>query len=128
MKRNFQLYLQATDGYLRVVPLGRVTPAQVPQILGAAQSGLQAFPVVVIDMREAAVAPPAVVEQLQDGLRRLVAERRLLLGLESNRWILRRPPSQACRCTGNCQNCRCRQSQSDLLAASRSRNFDGDAD
>jgi hypothetical protein len=109
MKRRFQLYLQAMDSYLRIVPLGHVTPEQVEPILGAAQSGLAAFPVVVIDLRDAAAVAAPVVELLQDGLRQLVAARQLVLGLEPNRWILRKPPQEPCRGAGNCQNCRHQQ-------------------
>lgn len=113
MKRNFQLFLQATDGSLRVVPLGRITSAQVEPILGAAQSGLAAFPVVVIDLRDASVVPPAVVAQLQEGLRQIVATRKLVLNLEPHRWILQKPSHESCLCAGNCVNCRHRQQQSD---------------
>lgn len=106
MRKRFRLYLQTEKGCLRIVPLGRVTLEQVEPILGAAQSGLRIFPVVVVDLREAAVVAPAVTEQLQQGLQQLVAERRLALGLEPDRWILQTASAPCCHGRHSCQQCR----------------------
>ncbi|MBM4287888.1 MAG: hypothetical protein FJ135_07025 [Deltaproteobacteria bacterium] len=112
MPPEFRLFIQVSDRHLRLVPLGTLTTQGVQHILGAAQAGLQAFPVVVVDLQEAGEVPEGLLPRLEEGLRQLVAAKRLILGLETERWTLQPPPPKTCRCQGDCQNCPC-QSQGD---------------
>ena len=102
---DFRLFSQVTDGHLRLVPLGELSSNGVKQLLGASQAGLQAFPVVVVDLQETRNATSEMLDRLEAGLRQLVADKKLILGLEPQRWTLQKMPHQACQCQGNCRNC-----------------------
>ncbi|AEB08230.1 hypothetical protein [Desulfobacca acetoxidans] len=109
MSHEFRLYLQALDSHLRVAPLGKLTGSGVEQILGAAQAGLRVFPVVVVDLQGAENSTADTLTRLEEGLRQLVSEKKLILGLEPEKWILQgSPPEKICHCCNNCENCPCR--------------------
>jgi len=108
MPNAFRLYLRVLDGHLQIVPWGNLTDGGVEQILGAAQAGLRVFPVIVVNVQEARDLQEDHLARLEAGLRRLVAEKRLILGLEPQRWTLQTPPRPSCRCQGDCRNCPCK--------------------
>ena len=87
------------------MPWGTITASGVKQILGASQAGLQAYPVVVVDLHEIKDLKQEIRDLLEEGLRQLVAEKRLILGLEPQRWTLQTAMPKSCKCQGNCQNC-----------------------
>lgn len=96
MSREFRLYLQVLEGHLGLMPVGSLTEKGVKQILGAAQAGLRVYPVIVVDLKEITDRPDDALARLEEGLQRLVEEKRLLLGLEPQKWTLqtrRRQPA-----------------------------------
>jgi len=107
MSREFRLYLQVLEGHLGLMPVGSLAEKGVKQILGAAQAGLRIYPVIVVDLKEITDMTDDALARLEEGLQRLVEEKRLLLGLEPQKWTLPTPPQTTCRCEGSCHRCDC---------------------
>ncbi len=105
MSREFKLYLQARGGHLKLMPWGSLTDKEVNQILGVAQAGLRVYPVVVVDLKDSTDVTEDALTRLEGGLKRLVEEKRLRLGLEPQKWTLPSPPPTPCRCPGDCRGC-----------------------
>ena len=108
MSREFRLYLQVLEGHLGLMPSGSLTEKGVTQILGAAQAGLRVYPVIVVNLKEVTEMTDDALARLEEGLQRLVEEKRLVLGLEPQKWTLQTPPQASCRCQGDCRRCACR--------------------
>lgn len=110
MSREFKLYLQALEGHLRLMPWGSLTEKEVRQILGVAQAGLRVYPVVVVDLKESTDVTEDALARLEAGLKRLVEEKRLRLGVEPQKWTLPSLPQTFCRCEDDCHRCACHSS------------------
>jgi hypothetical protein len=107
MSREFKLYLQAREGHLKLMPWGSLMEKEVKQILGAAQAGLRVYPVVVVDLKDSTDVKEDTLARLEAGLKRLVEEKRLRLGLEPQKGTLPSPPPLPCRCQDDCRGCAC---------------------
>jgi len=117
MATESKLYLQVTDGRLRVAPRGNLTDRLVKQILQIAQIGFRVFSVVVVDLQEAEEVDEDTLARLEEGLRQLIAAKKQTLLVEPGKWTMQTAATSqdACLCNGNCQDCACR-SQADQAA------------
>jgi hypothetical protein len=74
-----------------LMPLGSLMEKGIKQILGAAHAGLRIYPVIVVDLKEITDMTDDALHWLEEGLQRLVEEKRLWLGLEPQKWTLQTP-------------------------------------
>ncbi|MBW1991492.1 MAG: hypothetical protein JRI59_05155 [Deltaproteobacteria bacterium] len=106
---------------MQIRPKGRMEAADVNPILGVAGSGLKVFPVVVIDLREVKGMAAEVPGLLEEGIKDLIAARKLALSREHPHLFWRigqaGPLEDKCVCQGLCRNCPCRSAKDQKEAA-----------
>jgi hypothetical protein len=109
MTRDYKLHLQVGNGHLRLIPQGPLSARAVEQLLELARSALTFFPMLTVDLRQAWELKDAYLDLLEEGLQRLISEKKLALTCEMPqlRWVARpsSSPHTACTCGGWCQDC-----------------------
>jgi hypothetical protein len=79
MADTFKIRLQVADGHLRLEPRGTLSDLEIRQILRVTEAGLHVFPVVIVDLQRSQELEANALALLEDGLRRLIAERKQVL-------------------------------------------------
>ena len=109
MSHDYKLHLQVRNGHLRLIPRGTLTTPAVEQLLGVARSALTFFPTLLVDLRGTRQAQDDDLALLEEGLQRLISEKKLALTCEmpQMRWVVHQPSTlrTACTCGGLCQEC-----------------------
>jgi hypothetical protein len=119
MTQDYKLHLQVGNGNLRLIPKGPLSDRAVERLLGVARSALTFFPMLTVDLRGAWEVKDAYLVLLEDGLQRLISEKKLALTCElpQLRWVVHpsSSPHTACKCGGWCQDCPHRSTDSSQI-------------
>ena len=109
MSKSYKMHLQVSNGNLRLIPKGHLSPPAVEQLLGVARSALTFFAVLTVDLRGALEMKDDYLAMLEGGLQQLIAEKKLVLTCEvpKFRWVVHQPSASRspCKCGGLCQGC-----------------------